>query len=339
MAEPLQVQTLPTNTGVPVAPAALAPPDVAGAYKTAGETIQSSPSGLTAGYVSPFSTNATTGQLEGQPKVADSDTYITPTTTVAGQLDKLLKTDSPLMKSAEAAAKERASALGMSSSSMAVGAAQKALIDSALPIAQQDAQQAFQLKQQQQAIDYEQTKIETEAQVAGALNYQKAQLAEQQAKITQGWEATLRGLDQQANMDTLGYKSALGMQEQGFQSQLAKDMKAFESNLQAQLTELQTTLNKDLQMAVQGQQINAQIQWTLINQAQDMLNNYQVSIQQLLGNQVFLESMPDSAAMTAIFNDMFQTVSSSIRYSAKAAGVYTPTMQAAIDEMVAANMW
>ena len=326
-------------TPVPKPSTALAPPNVAESYKTVGEQIKNEPLKVTSGYQSPFTINAETGQLEGQPRVAGSETYITPQSTVAGQLDQLLKTESPLMKTAEASAKERASALGMSSSSMAVGAAQKALIESALPIAQQDAQQAFQLKQQQQAIDYEQTKIETEALVAGALNLQKAQLAEQQAKIQQGWEATLRGLDQQANLDTLGYKSALTREENAYNTQLSKDMKAFETDLQKQLTQLQSDLNKELQLAVQKQTIDAQIQGTLINQAQDMLNNYQISIQQLLGNQAFLDSMPDSASMRSLFNEMFQTVSSSIRYSAKAAGVYNPTMQQAIDEMVAANMW
>jgi len=309
MADPINPNETLTN---PVS--ALAAPDVAQKYTDAAAEITTPTAATqTTGYQSPFTTNATTGQLEGAPQVKQSESYITPQTTVAGQLETLMKSDSPLMKLSETQAKERSSALGMSSSSMAVGAAQKALYETAIPIAQQDAQQAFQLKQQQQAIDNEQTKIETEAQVAGQLNLQKAQLAEQQTRLQVGWETTLKGLDQQSQVEFAGY-----------QAELNKNIKELETNMQAQLAK---------------QNIDAQIQGVLVNQAQDMLNNYQVTVQQLLGNQAFLESMPDNASMRGVFNDMFQTVSSSIRYSTKAAGVYNPTMETAIEEMIAANMW
>ena len=308
MADPINPdETVNTPTS------ALEAPDVAQKYTDAATELTTTSPTQTTGYQSPFTTNAVTGELEGAPQVKQSESYITPQTTVAGQLEALMKVDSPLMKLSETQAKERSSALGMSSSSMAIGAAQKALLETAMPIAQQDAQQAFQLKQQQQAIDNEQTKIETEAQVAGQLNLQKAQLAEQQTRLQAGWETTLKGLDQQTQVEFAGY-----------QNELSKNIKELEANLQAQL---------------QKQNIDAQIQGILVNQAQDMLNNYQVTIQQLLGNQAFLESMPNSDAMKGLFNDMFATVSSSIRYSAKTAGVYNSTMETAINELVAANVW
>jgi len=292
---------------------ALAPPNVSGAYDQAAANITNSADTVTGGYQSPFTTNATTGALEGAPAVPKAETYMTPATTVAGQLDTLLKSDSPLMKLSETKAKEQASALGMSSSSMAIGAAQKALIETALPIAQQDAQSATAFKQAENNLASEQAKIETEAKVAGQLNLQKAQLTEQQAKIQAGWETTLKGLDAQTQVQMAGY-----------QSEINEKMKNLESTLQQQL---------------QKQNIDAQIQGTLINQSQDMLNNYQVTIQQLLGNQAFLESMPDKTAMNNLFNDMFATVSSSIKYSVKAAGVYNPTMEPALNELIAANVW
>lgn len=296
-----------------MATTALAVPDVGAAYTDAANAITSAPAEVTSTYQSPYTTNDTTGALEGAPTVKTSESYITPETTVQGQLETILKSDSPLLKLSETKAKEQASALGMSSSSMAIGAAQKALYETALPIAQQDAQSAQALKQQEQNLEYEQAKIETEAQVAGQLNLQKAQLQEQQTKIQAGWEATLKGLDAGTQVAMTGY-----------QAELNKNIKEMEMNLQSQL-------NK--------QQIDAQIQGQLMTQSQDMLNNYQITIQQLLGNQAFLESMPNATAMHNLFNDMFATVSSSIAYSAKAAGVYTPTMQSAIKELVAANIW
>lgn len=292
---------------------ALAPPDVGASYDQASQDILQEAPSVTSGYQSPFTTNETTGALEGAPTVKPSENYITPETTVQGQLESILKSDSPLLKLAETKTKEQASALGMSSSSMAIGAAQKALYETALPIAEIDAKTSAAFKQQQQALEYEQTKIETEAQVAGQLNLQKAQLQEQQSKIQASWETTLKGLDAETNAVMSGY-----------QAELNKNIKEMEMNLQSQL-------NK--------QQYDAQIQGQLMTQSQDMLNNYQITIQQLLGNQAFLESMPDKTAMRGLFNEMFATVSSSIAYSAKAAGVYTPTMQSAINELVAANVW
>ena len=59
--------------------------------------------------------------------------------TVSGQMDNLLKSDSPYMKQAETQGKQFAAGRGLLNSSMAAGAAQGAAIERALPIAQQDA--------------------------------------------------------------------------------------------------------------------------------------------------------------------------------------------------------
>jgi hypothetical protein len=73
------------------------------------------------------------------PVAPESSPYITPEATVADQLRGLLETGSPLMTLAEQRSQEEAQQMGLLSSSMAVGAGQKALYESALPIAQQDA--------------------------------------------------------------------------------------------------------------------------------------------------------------------------------------------------------
>ncbi|MBV5342762.1 hypothetical protein JZU68_03805, partial [bacterium] len=112
----------------------------------------------------------------------------------------------------------------MSSSSMAIGAAQKALMETALPIAQQDAQSATAFKQAENNLASEQAKIETEAKVAGQLNLQKAQLQEQQSKLQAGWETTLKGLDAQTQASLAGY-----------QDELSSNMKVLEANLQKDL--------------------------------------------------------------------------------------------------------
>lgn len=59
--------------------------------------------------------------------------------TVAGQLDSLLKADSPLMTTARTSAKQYANSRGLINSTMAAQAGEQAAINTALPIAQQDA--------------------------------------------------------------------------------------------------------------------------------------------------------------------------------------------------------
>jgi len=294
---------------------ALAAPDLTTKYEQAATDIATAPPAIDAGYESPFVTDTATGALSGVPTAPKAETYYqdSPEITVAGQLEKLLAKDSPLSRVTEAKAKERATALGMESSSMAIGAAQKALIETATPIAAQDAKTLAAFKQSEQALVQEQVKIETEAQVAGELTLQKAKLQEQQLKINQQWESTMKGLD----ADT-----SAGLAE--FQNTLNKDMEALKSNLTKELYQ---------------QQVDATVQEQIMNQSQDMLNNYQITVQQLLGNQVFLDSMPNQASMHSLFNDMFTTVSSSIKFASKASGVYDSGMQSAIDEMIADNRW
>jgi hypothetical protein len=65
---------------------------------------------------------------------------VNPTTdTMAGQVNTIIAADSPLMQRAAAKANEASNSKGLLNSSMAVGAAQGAVMDAAMPIAQNDA--------------------------------------------------------------------------------------------------------------------------------------------------------------------------------------------------------
>lgn len=59
--------------------------------------------------------------------------------TVAGQMNALTSVNSPMMQNARTGAKQAAAKSGLLNSSMAAGAGEKAVIQTALPIAQQDA--------------------------------------------------------------------------------------------------------------------------------------------------------------------------------------------------------
>jgi hypothetical protein len=77
--------------------------------------------------------------------MTDSDKYkMTADQTVEGRLDGIMAKDSPLMQRAATQGTQYANQRGLLNSSMAAGAAQGAMIDRATPIAQQDAQQAWQ---------------------------------------------------------------------------------------------------------------------------------------------------------------------------------------------------
>lgn len=83
--------------------------------------------------------------------------------TSAGRLDKMLKSDSPLMKRAETKGKQYANSRGLLNSSMAAGASQGAMIDAAAPIAQQDSNNLMQSALSKQQFGQEQDIIDTKA--------------------------------------------------------------------------------------------------------------------------------------------------------------------------------
>lgn len=93
----------------------------------------------TTGY-NPATAKATDAKATGYDPKA---TTVQSNDTVQGQIKGLIDQDSPLMQQAQRRALESANARGQLNSSMAIGAAQGALYDAALPIAQHDAGTSF----------------------------------------------------------------------------------------------------------------------------------------------------------------------------------------------------
>jgi len=83
--------------------------------------------------------------------------------TGAGRLDKMLKSDSPLMKRAETQGKQYANTRGLLNSSMAAGASQGAMIDAATPIAAQDSNNLMRSALSGQQLDQENQMVDTKA--------------------------------------------------------------------------------------------------------------------------------------------------------------------------------
>ncbi len=72
---------------------------------------------------------------------------VDPNTTVQGELGDILKNGNPLLEGAKARAMQAANARGLSNSSMSVQSGEEAIVNTALPIAQQDSA-AYQKQQQ-----------------------------------------------------------------------------------------------------------------------------------------------------------------------------------------------
>lgn len=102
----------------------------------ANNTLQYDPDAPVYGAASSGTTNTVSGLLsqpQNQPRTITSEE------TVAGQTNKLLSSGSPLLKAAQSTAQRASNSKGLLNSSIASGEGTKAMIETAAPIAAQDA--------------------------------------------------------------------------------------------------------------------------------------------------------------------------------------------------------
>lgn len=144
-----------------------------------------------------------------------------PTDTVSGQMTTLLDQNSDYMKSAKTSALQGMNSKGLINSSMAVGASQKAAIDSALPIAQQDAQ-----------TYYDKSKFNTSAENTFLQNQQAFDM-----------NKALKEQEQRLILDRMNYEQINKVSFANLENELAmlKDNNA--ANLQMQIKEVESNLN------------------------------------------------------------------------------------------------
>ena len=138
----------PSTTYLPVQPPPFPDPTPVpqGSTPTTTSPVVADPNGVLGSSTvkSTVPTYDTTGTattfMNSQPTSAQTNAqYISPEATISGQMSSLLNSNSPWMKVAETRANERANKAGLLSSSMAVGASQRAAIEQALPVATGDA--------------------------------------------------------------------------------------------------------------------------------------------------------------------------------------------------------
>ena len=204
------------------------------------------------------------------------------TGTVAGQLPGILSSGSPYMQAAELKGKQYASSRGLLNSSMGAEAAQKAAIEAALPIAQQDAQtyaQAGLLGQEgeqagaltnlegeassklsAQGAFQDQEKIALQAEATAKLSQQNAIQAETMAGIEQAGANFMEALKQTGATDIetiqqtgANYRQQVGLEmdkviaimniSDSEKAAIANSMNTLGQNFQTSLVSIQTNPN------------------------------------------------------------------------------------------------
>lgn len=185
---------------------------------------------------------------------ADAATYnpnnftVNPNQTVASQLKDIIAAGSPLMQQAEANAKNQMNARGLINSTQAITAGQSAVIDKALPIAQQDATTFNQAATN--TTTAQNTALAAGAQATNTANINNSQLDTNTSQYNAGQEnAALSQATTASN----------AIQQAGQQIQGSKDIATLQSNTQKLIADLQanTTLSAQDKQTASAQIIAA----------------------------------------------------------------------------------
>lgn len=213
--------------------------------------------------------------------------------TVAGQLTSLLDQNSAYVQQARQQATEQASGRGLLNSTIAANQGQRAAIQSALPIAQQDAQTWANAQGARQQAEYGQETIKSEAIVSGALVEQKAAIQQKQTEINNAFQARMQGMESQNQVWAAD-----------FQNQFNKGMQELEQAHQQQMLTMELNQNQAAAVAEHSASI---------------MQNYQVSVENMMQDPDFL-GMGKEAVNNAI-NQLQNLAANSIGFIGASQGV------------------
>ena len=213
--------------------------------------------------------------------------------TVAGQLNTLLSSDSSYIKQAEQKAREDSASKGLLNSSLASQAGRTAAITAALPIAQQDAKLYGDYGLQQQQAENALAATKTEGIVSGGLESQKAAVAERQQAIQNAFNSRLTGVNEQ---------SKIALQEVQNKHDVGMKMLENQQNLILQQVQLDASKSESIRA-----------------QSASIMQNYQVSVENLLTDPDFLDLGVD--AMNNAVNQLQTLAKNSIMFIGAASGI------------------
>jgi hypothetical protein len=188
--------------------------------------------------------------------------------TVSGQLNTLLATDSPYLREARYSGQKVAADRGMLNSSIAAGTAQREAYKAALPIAQQDAQTYAQAQNLQQQATNAQTGVMTEGIVSSKLAEQNAGIKQTQQNIQNAFQSKLANANEQS--------------------------KVWLQDLQNSYTASQAALDKEHNLLLQAYQGDQAKMESLRAQTSAIMQNYQISVENLMTDPDFLNLGPEA---------------------------------------------
>lgn len=188
--------------------------------------------------------------------------------TVAGRIHSLVGQDSPLLQQARTRARQASNRRGLLNSSMAVGAGREAVLNTALPIAQQDAASSLNVSQTNQGFINRAREFG-----AGAENqFGLQELSGEQA----------RGLQELVGEQQIGLQGLRGTQESQLleqRGQIEKELQGADAATRERLLEQQGQIDQQLQ-ELRGQQTISQQE--LVGQQEQQLVAQRGEIQQQL---------------------------------------------------------
>ncbi len=278
--------TIP-DVGIPAAQSALQGRTTAEIGK--GEDRTTSALANQPGYTTPTDASLDT--------INDAGDYQRPEDTVAFQMDKLMNADSPYMQNATRRAEEQSQKYGALGSSMSVGASTRAAIESALPIAQQDAQTSGKFGLQQQAADNQIGAAQAETELGSSLMVQRMGLEAQQKSLDQAFTLASQGLDSESQLMIADI--------QGRWSMVTQD-----ANLR---------LEAALKEKLNNQSIDAEMVASIRGASSDLVQNYQISVEELLKDPDFLQL--GGIAIQRTLNNMLATTTASIQFLSDSSGI------------------
>lgn len=234
-----------------------------------------------------YDASAAKTQLGQNVNIQSGSSFIDPDkSTVAGQLQSLLSSDSPYLSENRRQATEQAGARGLLNSSIAAGAGQRAAIQSALPIAQQDAETYSKFGMQEQAAKNNLETIQGEAIVSGEIVKQQKGIEQQNQNIQNQFTALIRGADAQSQVWLQDFKQQYDM---GLQQ-----------------------MNMQQNLLLQREQISAEKNQMVRQETSAVMQNYQITVENLMTDPDFLEM--GSAAVNKAINELQSLARNTINF-------------------------
>jgi len=242
--------------------------------------------------------------LKQDAGINSGSSYISPESTVSGQLNALMDSDNDYMRIQERKAKEQAANVGLLGSSAAVGATRRAAIESAMPIAQQDAKTYAEAALNEQKTYNEVSRMKAESDLSAIAREHVYDIDVAKGKLN----ATFQQISESAKMQgNMVLESAITEMKANWDT----ETKATLANLEA-----------DLNMKLKSQEISArEREYASTSSSQIMAAAYG-TINDLLGNADFMAGYADNPeALTNTFNNFINLAKNQTEFIGATAGL------------------